>query len=355
MTCCGSSFSEYLACGAVKGVGPALAEAIVSEFGDESLTVIADEPERLAEVRGISPKRAREISAEFRRRAAVRLLMEFLAEHGIAPLFAVKLYKCYGNDALDAVRDNPYILTDEYFGADFFEADNFAQQLGFEEDSPQRIEAAVVFELRHNLNNGHSFLPYHKLIDATQRLIGADTEPIAEAVDMLCETGAAVRCEIASQDAVYLASVYEAETYVSSRILEMAAERCDTYGKTDKLISDIERRHGIQYAELQRRAVELAAEHGVIVLTGGPGTGKTTTLLGIISLFDRMGLDTALTAPTGRAAKRMSELTGRDAMTVHRLLGAGYAPGSEELSFEFGEDEKLAADAVIVDKTSMVC
>lgn len=345
---------DYLSCGAVRGVGPALAEAIVTAFGDDALSILTEEPERLAEVRGISLKKAREIGAEFKRRAAVRILMEFLAEYSVEPIFAVKLYKCYGDEALEAVRENPYILTNDYFGADFFKADALAQKLGFREDSAERVEAAVVFEMRHNLNNGHSFLPREKLVTATDQLIGAGYEAITEALDMLVEGGEVVRENIAGQDAMYLAGIFEAEQYVAIHILAMVSEKYDVGSRVDELISDIERKQNIVYDEKQRKAVELAALSGIMVLTGGPGTGKTTSLMGIISLYERMGLDTVLTAPTGRAAKRMSEITGRDASTIHRLLGAGYAPGSEELAFEYREGNPLSADVIIVDETSMV-
>ncbi len=345
---------EYLCCGAVKGVGPALAAAIVGAFGDDTLEVLTDRPDRLSEVKGISPKKAREIGDEFRKRTAVRLLMEFLTENGLTPVYALKLYKCYGPDALTAVRANPYLLTHEYFGADFFEADKLAESLGFDDDSPERVEAAVIFELRHNLNNGHSFLPREKLADATAKLISIDADTVFEAIDMLCETGETVRESIAGQDAIYLSQVYEAETYTAKRLLEMSGQAYDVYGRASELIKTIEKRQGITYAENQREAVMAAAENGVVVITGGPGTGKTTSLLGIISLFDRMGLETVLAAPTGRAAKRMSEITGREAMTIHRLLGAGSAMGSYDLSFSRSEDDPLEADAVIVDETSMV-
>ncbi len=345
---------EYLCCGAVKGVGPALAAAIVNAFGDDTLEILTDAPDRLSEIKGISPKKAREIGDEFRKRTAVRLLMEFLTENGLTPVYALKLYKCYGSDALTAVRANPYLLTHEYFGADFFEADKLAENLGFDDDSPERVEAAVIFELRHNLNNGHSFLPHDKLAAATAKLISIDEETVSEAIDMLCETGETVRESIAGQDAIYLSQVYEAETYTAKKLLEMSGQAYDVYGRASELIKTIEKRQGITYAENQREAVMAAAENGVVVITGGPGTGKTTSLLGIISLFDRMGLETVLAAPTGRAAKRMSEITGREAMTIHRLLGAGSAMGSYDLSFSRTEEAPLEADAVIVDETSMV-
>jgi len=344
---------EYLCCGAVKGVGPALAAAIVNAFGDDTLDVLTDSPERLAEVKGISPKKAREIGEGFRRRTAVRLLMEFLTENGLSPVYALKLYQVYGPEALTAVRANPYLLTHEYYGADFFEADKFAESLGFGDDSPERIEAAALFELRHNLHNGHTFLPREKLTAATAQLISLSPEAVSDAVDRLLAMGEAVRETIAGQDAIYLSQLYEAETYTADRLLAMAGSRYDAYKRTDDLIDAIERKQGIVYAEKQREAVAAAAEHGLVVLTGGPGTGKTTSLLGIISLFDRMGLETALTAPTGRAAKRMSELTGREAMTIHRLLGASGAGGTEP-AFSHDESDPLEADAVIVDETSMV-
>lgn len=350
----GAAVYDFLVSGAVRGVGPATAAAIIKKFGAQALEVIELEPERLAEIRGISEKKALEIGDDFRRRSALRLLMETLASCGIRPGLAVRLYNAYGEEAPEALRENPYIIVHEYFGAGFFEADRLAENFGFSPDCPERLEAALLFELRHNLNNGHTFLPRQKLADAVCRLTAAEPDPVDNALETLFETGQIVRSEIAGQDACYLAAMYEDEVYTSARILSMAApDEFEEYD-IDRFIASIEKAQGIEYAEKQRQAVTLASKSRILVITGGPGTGKTTSVHGILALFDRLGLDTELAAPTGRAAKRMAELTGRPAQTIHRMLGAGYEPGSDELTFEKCESDPLDADAVILDEASMV-
>jgi exodeoxyribonuclease V alpha subunit len=228
-----------------------------------------------------------------------------------------------------------------------------ALALGFDSDSAERVEAALLFELSYNLTNGHTFLPYAKLLDATRQLIDVERESIEDALGALLDGGYIVRQTVAGQDACYLASYYEAEAYVADRLFEMAQSPAATTGNVGRFVSAVERSYGISYAKLQLQAVELAARSRAIVLTGGPGTGKTTSVRGIIALFDMLGLRSVLCAPTGRAAKRMSELTGREAATIHRLLGAGVGDG-DRLVFEHDEANPLNADAVIVDETSMV-
>ena len=342
---------RYLATGSIKHIGPSKAKDIVDMFGDESLEIIENHPEELAKIRGITEKRAREISTSFRRQVSLRRLMEFLSQYGIKPYTAISLYHQMGDISVDAVRDNPYILVE--FGAEFFEADTMALEMGFEGDCPQRVEAAVMFELSHNLNNGHTFLPYSKLISATNQLIEAGEDVIIEAVDVLCETGHIIRCEIAGQDACYIFEIFDAENYTAKRIAEMACDTAFEYEDSDILIKRVEKEQNVTYSEGQRLAVSLAASNRVLVLTGGPGTGKTTSVRAILALFDILGLDTTLCAPTGRAAKRMSEVCGREAATIHRLLGATIGE-SGDLTFEHDENDPLDTDAVIVDESSMI-
>lgn len=344
----------YLSYGAVKGIGPALAAAIVNKFGSETLDIIESSPERLAEIKGISLKKALQIGGDYLRQSGLRSLMEFLTKNGLNPRFAIQLYKTYGSDAMDALKNNPYVLTHDLFGADFFEADEFALSLGFESDSPERVEAAILFELRHNLSNGHVFLPREKLLYATDELIGVGRDALEDALSMLTDAGYIVEEHVAGVDACYLEHMHEAESYVNHRIAKMADGMLENIKDVEKLVDEIELKQGIKYAEKQRQAVLYAAENQIIVLTGGPGTGKTTAVRGVLALFDSMGFETSLAAPTGRAAKRMSELTGREASTIHRLLGAGYADNSTDLSFERDESDPLEADAIILDETSMV-
>jgi len=343
----------YLSSGVIKNIGPAKARDIVAKFGDRALEIIENEPEKLAQIRGFSLRSAMEVGLAFRRQSGLRRLMEFLSPYGVRPVVAVRLFKVYGEEALDAVRDNPYVMTQEFFGADFFEADGIALSLGFESDCPERVQSAVLYEMEYNLNNGHTFLPYDKLVDATAQLISVPPETVSEALDALIEEGAVVRENIAGQDACYLEALYEAERAVAARLRRMVGTPPPHGEDIAALVRAVEREQGITYAEQQKKAVELAARSRVMVLTGGPGTGKTTSVRGILALFDRLGLKTALCAPTGRAAKRLGDLTGRNAATIHRMLGAGIGEG-EKLVFEYCEENPLRADAVIVDEASMV-
>ena len=345
---------EYLALGAVKGIGPVLAQVLTDTFGDDTLSVLENRPDLLETVKGISRQRAQSISEDYRRRTGLRHLMEFLAQAGLPPVLAARLYRSYGSEAMAALRDNPYILTSPTVGADFFEADKLALSLGFEGDANERVEAAVLFELRYNGDNGHSFIPRDKLVAATDQLIQCGTEAVTTALDMLEDAGLVVREPLAGLEACYLTEMYEAETTVARRIRELAAAPLYYRGDLKKLIDQVEAEQGLRYADSQRQAVELAASSRVMILTGGPGTGKTTCLRGIAALYGRLQLRVAYAAPTGRAAKRMSELIGEEAQTVHRLLGASMDEETGVTLFQKGADDPLDCDAVILDETSMV-
>jgi len=343
---------RYLASGAIKNIGPAKARDIVNKFGSEALLVIEHEPDKLSSVKGISLRSARKIGEGYRRQAGLRRLIDFFTSYGIKPLIATRVYKDYGDEALEAVRDNPYIITSETYGAEFSEADAIALELGFESDCPERVTAALVFELIHNLSNGHTFIPKDKLYSVTDELIGAGFEAVRDALDALSECGEVVIDSIAGVDGCYLRHMFEAERYTAWRIAEMANSKFgiqySEFGITNPELCD-----GMEYTKLQLSALEMAAKSGVMALTGGPGTGKTTTVRGILKLFDTMGLKTALCAPTGRAAQRLSETCLREASTVHRLLGT--SPGEDgELVFDHDEQNPLSADAVIVDESSML-
>jgi exodeoxyribonuclease V alpha subunit len=345
---------EYLASRAVKGIGPATASLLVTRFGDRTLEVLADSPGRLSEIRGISEKKAREISECFRRQAGLRQLMEFLCGNGLRPEYAMRLYKCFGDGAMSVLRQNPYILATERIGGRFDEADTLALGLGFESDSDQRIAAAILFEMTHNLGNGHCFLPKNKLLDATARLIGVPSDSVEDCLQVLLDGGDVRMESVAGVEACYLERLWQAEVYAAARLAQMAQGKCANKTDTDALAARLERELGIAYAPLQKKALALAGERQLLVITGGPGTGKTTSVRAILSLFDELGLACLLTAPTGRAAKRMSELTGREAATIHRLLGAGYAAEGDELHFRKNEDDPLDCGAVILDESSMV-
>jgi len=345
---------EYLASGAVRGVGSATARKILDEFGEDALRIIAEHPEQLTKIRGITRKRALEIGAAFCRQMGMRLLLDFLGSHGVPLQLAMPLYRRYGEQALEMVRGNPYLLVDQELGVSFAVADALALDEGMDGEDPQRIEAALLFELSHNLNNGHTFLPRRKLLAATAALIGVEGEALMDGLDALIERGEVVQDAVAGEEACYLSDLYEAECYVAQWIGEMSTRELRAPEMLDAVIRRIEERQGITYAPQQREAVELAASRQVMLLTGGPGTGKTTSLRGVVALFGDMGLETALAAPTGRAAKRLGELCGLEGATIHRLLETQFDPATGNLVFAHDEDDPLSADAVIVDETSMV-
>ncbi len=345
---------SYLSSGVVKGIGPATAEKIVDRFGDSALRILEEEPELLTKIRGITARKAQEIGESYRYQTGMRRLLDFLAINDLPLSLALRLYRRYGADAMEAVRENPYLLVDELYGVDFAIMDEIALSMGVTGDSRRRIEAAVLFELTYNLNNGHVFLPRDKLIAAASQLIDCPTDTVEIALDDLVTRGA-IRCEpVAKVTACYLCRLWEAETHVTEKLEQMLRFRADTVSGVDRIIDQIQAQQAITYAPAQRRAVELAAQRGVLLLTGGPGTGKTTSLRGIVALLDRMGLKLQLLAPTGRAAKRLGELCGRDAQTIHRCLGMTWKEDTGELTFQKNEKEPLEAEAVIVDEMSMV-
>lgn len=345
---------DYLAGGSVRGVGPATASLIVNEFGEKTLEVMENSPQLLAKIRGISAAKAEQISKSFRRQAGVRRLMEFVCSFGLRPILAMRMYKFYGDDALALLRDNPYILATEHIGGSFAEADTMALEMGVDSYSKNRICAAVLFELVHNSGNGHCFIPREKLAAVTAQLIGVDEPSADECIDILIESGQLMHEEIAGCKACYLPSLYHAESDAAEHIARMSKRRFDETVNIPALISTLEKQLGIQYAPLQRKTLKLALENQIIVITGGPGTGKTTSIRAILAMFDRLGLKTLLTAPTGRAAKRMTELTGQESSTVHRLLEAKFSDDGETVVFGKNESDRLDCDAVILDECSMV-
>ena len=349
-----SAIYEYLAGGSVRGVGPATAALLVDRFGEKTLDVLESSPEQLSTVKGISGAKAEQMSRSFRRQAGVRRLMEFVCSFGLRPILAMRMYKYYGDKALELLRDNPYILSSGHIGGSFAEADTLALEMGVDSFSRNRINAAVIFELTHNCGNGHCFIPREKLRAVTAQLIGVGEEDADESIGSLIEGGLLICEEIAGVKACYLPELYEAETDAAERLARMCRTKYDERVDIAALIGELEKKQGISYAERQRKTLELALNNQIIVITGGPGTGKTTSIRAILAMFDRLDINTLLTAPTGRAAKRITELTGRDASTIHRLLGAKFADDDERVVFTKDESDRLDCGAVILDECSMV-
>ena len=345
---------DYLAGGAVKGIGPATAALIVDRFGDKTLDVLESSPEKLAELRGISLSKAKQMSKDFRHQAGVRRIMEFVCSFGLRPILAMRMYRFYGDDALELLRENPYILATNHIGGRFSEADALALEMGLDGSSRNRINAACLFELKHNLNNGHCFIPREKLAAVTAELINVEAGEAEASIDELIENGQIIYEEIAGCKACYLPEIYEAETDAAEKFAKMCRRKFSEDVDIPKLIARLERQQGIEYAPLQRQTLHLALENQLVVITGGPGTGKTTSIRAILAMFDAIGIKTLLTAPTGRAAKRMTELSGQEAVTVHRLLGAKFAEDGERVVFTKDESDRLDCNAVILDECSMV-
>lgn len=345
---------EYLAGGSIKGIGPAIAAMIVDRFGDSSLDVLENSPEELCKIKGISLQKAKQMSKSFGQQAGVRRLMEFICSFGLRPVLAMRMYKYYGSGAIEVLRANPYIIAAAHIGGSFAEADKLALEMGFDSYSPSRIDAAVLFELKYNTGNGHCFIPKEKLAAATAQLIGVDDDTALESIERLVETGQLDFEEIGGCGACYLPELYEAEKDAAERISRMCMNKMPENVDVNKLIETLEARQHINYAEKQKETLRLALENQIVVITGGPGTGKTTAIRAILEMFDRLKIKTLLAAPTGRAAKRMSELSGRDASTIHRLLEAKFDEDGEKLVFTKNDDDQLDCGAIILDECSMV-
>ena len=345
---------RFLSSGALKGVGPATATQIVDRFGMRALSVIADDWEQLAEIRGITLQKARKINEELIRHTGIQELMAYVCAFGLRPVLAMRVYRYYGENSLELLRSNPYIIAAPHIGGRFAEADRFALDTGVDGTSRERIKAALIFELRHNLNNGHCFIPFSKLVFATAEMIGVEAEEVNNNLEELIEEGGIICEQIAGCKACYLPELYEAEKTVAEKLVKRALKLVSIHYNPEQAIQKIENDRNIKYTDEQRSTLDKALYENILVITGGPGTGKTTMIDAIVRLFEEYGLRTYLCAPTGKAAKRMTEVTGADAYTVHRLLGAKIAEDDETVLFDKNEEDPLECDALILDECSMV-
>lgn len=345
---------KYLASGAVRGIGKVTARRIVSQFGADSFEVIEHNPQWLSEIPGISPKKAEQISASFAAQFGMRNVMMFCREY-FGPTTAVRIYKKWGNGAVERIKQNPYILCGEIYGVGFEKADAIAKDLGMKKNAPERIAMGLKYVLMHNAaSNGHSFLPLDKLCAVAKRLLSCEMNEIEDEAAALETRGEIVCVRHEGMKCAYLRDYYEAEKYTAEKLC--ALDRAGKNLGEDNvlsLISMVERESNMEYAVLQKRAICQAASNGVFILTGGPGTGKTTVVRAIIRVFDAMGLRIALAAPTGRAAKRMSQSAGEEAKTVHRLLEMEYG-AEDKLRFRKNEKDQLEDDVIIIDEASML-
>jgi len=345
---------SYLSSRTIKGIGPVTAGRIVQRFGAQTLQILEQEPQRLAEIPGITAAKAQAMGEEFRLQVGMRHLLEFFALHQLPAELAVRVYKLYGEAASDLLYNDPYLLMDDGLDAPFGAVDRFAIALGIAGDDPRRLEAGLLFELRYNLGAGHSFLPLDKLISATSQLLSVENSSLEEAVDRLTQSEQLVTDTISGIRVAYLPELYTAESYTCLRLLDFAKKHFPLPHRREAMLRKAQQDGGVSYSQTQLQAMEEAMCSGLLLITGGPGTGKTTLLNGILSVLEQMGLSCLLAAPTGRAAKRLADVTGRDASTIHRLLEAGIDPHTGSMFFARDEENPLKGDAVIVDEMSMV-
>ena len=349
---------RYLSSGAVKGIGAKKAQKIVDLFGEDTFDVMENHPEWLTQIGGISARMANEIGEEFRRQAGVRTAMMFFRDHFGAAL-TVRIYNTWGSAAVDRAKANPYALAEEVEGVGFEKADGLAAALGYDRGSIERVKSGVVYTLNYNAaTNGHTCLPHEMLVGAAATLLEVDAARVEEALTQLLAEGRLrrirIRTDKGEESYLFTREMYRNERSVAEQLVTIErgcvqVENADILG----FIAREERMGGIAYAELQKAAIAGALESGVMILTGGPGTGKTTVVRALMRIFDSIGLRVALAAPTGRAAKRLSEATSAEAKTVHRLLEMAYGEGRHA---EFGRNERnrLDEDVIIVDESSML-
>ena len=348
---------RYLGSGAIKGIGPALAARIVRRFGDDTMDIMEREPERLAEVKGISMKMAVRIAEQFNEKQEMRQAMLFLQEYGISMNMAVKIYRHYGQEMYEVIRKNPYRLAEDITGIGFKIADGIARKAGFYQDSDFRIQAGIIYCLQQSGSQGHCYLPQEELISQTAQLLLLEPELIERQVDALSMNKQVICKEIGEKRCLYASTLYYMEMNCARMLLDLNLSFSIEDAALERKISKMEREQQIQLDPLQRQAVHQAVQNGVVIIMGGPGTGKTTTINTITRILEEEGLEILLAAPTGRAAKRMSETTGYEAQTIHRLLelnGAVEDGNQTGMHFERNELQPLEADVVIVDEMSMV-
>lgn len=348
------SILRYLASGAVKGIGVKRAAKIVDEFGEDTFDVIENHPEWLAQIPGISRKKAEEISENFKAESGMRSTMLFFREY-FGSALSVKIYKTFGPDSVAMTKENPYILCDHVDGIDFAKADNIASKYNISRDSENRIMSGILYVLNKNSHgNGHVCLPVDELTQASAQLLGVENDAIVNAYKKLIIREKLRIMKSDGRTYAFTKEAYDAEQYIAKKLdsLDRLCFRID-YSDIERFILREESKFSITYAPLQRKAISMALENGVMVLTGGPGTGKTTVVRALLNIFESMDMRVALAAPTGRAAKRLSESTSKEAKTIHRLLEMEYGEGDKAV-FMRDEHNLLDENVIIVDEASMI-
>ncbi len=345
----------YLASGAVKGIGESTAKKIIAAFGAEALNIIRDNPLKLAEIKGISEKKAIEIREDYIKQQGVQEIVIFFNKHGISSSYAYKAFKEYGENAVEKIKENPYILCRDIDGVGFKTADGMAEKIGMYRNCSQRIRAGVSYVLSVAVGEGHTFMLQSQLKEQTVALLGVEECEVDDALVTMTEEGEVRLEKVGDELRMYLPAYYIAEHGVASYLSHLAMSKFKTGIKQLKEdIDEVENEMGIELARQQREAVQAAAENGLLIITGGPGTGKTTIIRAIITLMRRMQLKVALAAPTGRAAKRMTQLCNKDAKTIHRMLEMDPGAGGKMWNFARNDGNPLTADVIIIDEMSMV-
>lgn len=345
---------RYLSSGAIKGIGPSTAKKIVGLFGDSTFDIMENEPYRLAAIKGITLERARQIGEEVSKRKSLRELCLKLCTYGLSADESVTAFKVLGEAVAERIAENPYLLCQQGIDFDFERVDDIAKKLNISEDNLERICAGVLYVIRHNIYNGHTCLPRIKVEDIAVELLEININAVDDAVEELIARKELHNLSIDGQAFVALSEQFNCERYIANRMLTELSLGNREKTVNEKEIDKAGRELGIEFEELQRQAIKQSVDSGIFILTGGPGTGKTTTVNGIIKVLENRGLKVALAAPTGRAAKRMTELCGKEAKTIHRLLEVGTADDGKTHVFVRCERNPLEFDAVIVDEMSMV-
>lgn len=349
-----SMIYKYLSARTVKGIGPKTARSIVDMFGEDTFDVIENHPDWLASIPGISQAKAETISKNFREQCGIRSVMMFCGNY-FGPSLAVRVYNRWGGAAVDIIRENPYQLCEEIYGISFEKADHIAKEFGTKKNDLKRIAAGIRYLCSYNaFQNGHVYLPEEKLIPGIMQMLDISQNDAEDALEECLQAGKLVSVKHGGRVCLYLKEYYDAEVYLCKK-LDLLEKTCERISQkdTERWITRIEREEQIEYAKMQCRAIAMALDSGVMILTGGPGTGKTTVIKALLRIFNDMGLDIALAAPTGRAAKRMSEATQEEAKTIHRLLEMEYTH-DDEPHFRRDENNLLDADVVIIDEASMI-
>ena len=349
------AIEKYLSSGLIKGIGPVIAKRMVSHFGKDTLDIIQFHPSRLTEIVGIGEKTAKKILESYEEQQGLREVMLFLQNYGVTPKHAVKLYKRYQDKTIAIIKENPYKMAEDIVGIGFKKADQIAMSMGIEYNSQYRISAGVKYALYQIHTEGHTFCPEEELIKNAAELMGLDYDQVAGVLMDIVVKGH-LKLEIIDGERVYYSiPFFRAEEEVALRIVSLVLTEIDNkIIDLDKRIMEVERRNKILLANSQRKAIEESMNNGLLVITGGPGTGKTTIINSILDILEENNEEVLLAAPTGRAAKRMEEATGREAKTIHRLLEYGFSREGEEQSFQKNQDSPLKADVIIIDEVSMV-